>query len=400
MFERMLSRVFPCLLAAVICFGCVESKPDGSSTSTSGEMPVPPPMKVVWTATSMTDAPSARHSHTAVWTGSKMIIWGGNTGAMPLVTNTGAVYDPTTDTWKPTSLSGAPTARAAHNAVWTGSKMLVWGGFGVTNLEPAGAAYDPATDTWSPMSTTNQPELRSVPAVVWSGSKLIVWGGRIGSPAIASGGMYDLATDTWTLLNAAGAPSARYFHPAEWSGTRMLVWGGSDTADWTNTGAFFDPAGGPTGVWTNTSSTTGAPRARDRHTLSFTGKSFVAWGGWDGGLTLNTGGMLDPEANKWTEMSKTGAPTPRTNHVGIWAGGHEFVWGGCGEDLCDSSNITADGGQFVPDSMGGTWYPIDTQAALAARYSPTAVYTGDGVIVWGGRLDPQTRTNTGAFTPL
>lgn len=399
----MLPRVFSSLIAAVICLGCGETKPTETSTSSSsssGEMPVPPPMKVVWSATSMTDAPSARHAHTAVWTGSKMIIWGGNTGGMPPVTNSGAAYDPVTDTWKPTSLTGAPAARSAHNAVWTGTKMLVWGGFGETNLEPAGGVYDPATDTWAPMSTTNQPSLRSVPTTTWTGSKLIVWGGRVGSQAIGTGGIYDPATDTWTALNAAGAPSARYAHQAEWSGTRMLVWGGSDLADWMNSGAFFDPTGTPTGVWTNSTSTTGAPEARERPTLAFTGKYFVAWGGWNGGPTLNTGGLLDPEANKWIEMSTTGAPTKRVNHASVWADGHVFVWGGCAEELCTADNVIADGGQFVSDAMGGTWYPIDKQDALTARYSATVVYTGDGAIVWGGRLDPQTRTNTGAFTPL
>src|SRR5206468_13109812 len=30
-----------------------------------------------WTATSTTNAPAARFGHTAVWTGSEMIIWGG-----------------------------------------------------------------------------------------------------------------------------------------------------------------------------------------------------------------------------------------------------------------------------------------------------------------------------------
>ena len=30
-----------------------------------------------WTATSLTNAPSARYHHTAVWTGSEMIVWGG-----------------------------------------------------------------------------------------------------------------------------------------------------------------------------------------------------------------------------------------------------------------------------------------------------------------------------------
>src|SRR4030095_16684820 len=31
-----------------------------------------------WTATSTTNAPTARTGHTAVWTGSEMIVWGGN----------------------------------------------------------------------------------------------------------------------------------------------------------------------------------------------------------------------------------------------------------------------------------------------------------------------------------
>ena len=79
-----------------------------------------------WTPTSLTNAPSARNSHTAVWTGSEMIIWGGWNGP-PL--NTGGRYDPTTDSWTTTSTASAPTARLIHTAVWTGSEMIVWGGF-------------------------------------------------------------------------------------------------------------------------------------------------------------------------------------------------------------------------------------------------------------------------------
>jgi hypothetical protein len=36
------------------------------------------------------------------------------------------------DTWDPTSLINAPTARLDHTAVWTGSEMIVWGGFNTT----------------------------------------------------------------------------------------------------------------------------------------------------------------------------------------------------------------------------------------------------------------------------
>jgi hypothetical protein len=57
-----------------------------------------------------------------------MVVWGGDDGAS-LYTNTGGRYDPATDSWTPTSLSGAPSARYYQSAVWTGSVMVVWGGY-------------------------------------------------------------------------------------------------------------------------------------------------------------------------------------------------------------------------------------------------------------------------------
>ena len=36
-----------------------------------------------WTATSTTNAPSARAGHSAVWTGTEMIVWGGVPPALP-----------------------------------------------------------------------------------------------------------------------------------------------------------------------------------------------------------------------------------------------------------------------------------------------------------------------------
>src|SRR5262249_301280 len=34
----------------------------------------------------------------------------------------------TEDTWTPTTIANAPDIRAGHTAVWTGSEMIVWGG--------------------------------------------------------------------------------------------------------------------------------------------------------------------------------------------------------------------------------------------------------------------------------
>ena len=81
-----------------------------------------------WTATSTTNAPDARQNHTAVWTGTAMIIWGGDNGGSSF--RTGGKYFPGTNTWVATTMTNAPQARSFHTAVWTGHEMIVWGGFG------------------------------------------------------------------------------------------------------------------------------------------------------------------------------------------------------------------------------------------------------------------------------
>src|SRR5438876_2634167 len=81
-----------------------------------------------WTATSTTNAPDGRLYHTAVWTGSEMIVWGGYVQGGANTTNTGGRYNPGTDSWTATSTINAPEARGYHTAVWTGSEMIVWGG--------------------------------------------------------------------------------------------------------------------------------------------------------------------------------------------------------------------------------------------------------------------------------
>ena len=43
--------------------------------------------------------------------------------------NTGGRYNPSTDSWTATSTTNAPAARYDHTAVWTGSEMIVWGGY-------------------------------------------------------------------------------------------------------------------------------------------------------------------------------------------------------------------------------------------------------------------------------
>ncbi|HIO72679.1 MAG TPA: hypothetical protein EYN38_06190, partial [Flavobacteriales bacterium] len=113
-----------------------------------------------WVVVSHANTPRARSFHTAVWTGNRMIVWGGHdTPSSPL--KSGGMYDPLADTWSSMSVQNAPETRSFHTAVWTGNRMIVWGGYSGKNTLSTGGMYDPLADTWSSMSVQNAPETRS-----------------------------------------------------------------------------------------------------------------------------------------------------------------------------------------------------------------------------------------------
>ena len=56
-----------------------------------------------------------------------MIVWGGYETAAAL--NDGGRYNPAANSWTAVPTTGAPAARYRHTAVWTGSEMIVWGGY-------------------------------------------------------------------------------------------------------------------------------------------------------------------------------------------------------------------------------------------------------------------------------
>src|SRR6266542_1651940 len=190
-----------------------------------------------WAATSTINAPTAREWYTTVWTGTEMIVWGG-WGAGYL--NTGGKYNPSTDSWTATSTTNAPAARSTHAAVWTGSEMIIWGGLDPDYLN-TGGRYNPITDSWTATSATNAPTGRFLHTAVWSGSDMVIWGGKDFSGAFNTGGRYNPGTDSWTATSTTNAPSARIVHTAVWTDSQMIVWGGYGNATYFNTGGRYNP---------------------------------------------------------------------------------------------------------------------------------------------------------------
>ena len=88
-----------------------------------------------------------------------------------------------------------------------------------------------AQESWVIVSNANIPEARTLHSAVWTGSRMIVWGGGSGDvPFFETGGVYNASENTWSSMSVQNAPEARSFHTAIWAETRMIVWGGHNTA--------------------------------------------------------------------------------------------------------------------------------------------------------------------------
>ena len=334
-----------------------------------------------WTATSTTNAPSPRFVHTAVWTGTEMIVWGGWDGTNYF--NTGGRYNPSTDSWTATSTTNAPAARSA-TAVWTGSEMIVWGGATSSGYLNAGGRYNPGTDTWTPTSTTNAPVGRELPTGVWTGSEMIVWGGTNGALP-RKGGRYNPNTDSWIDTSTTNAPTGRWGHTAVWTGSEMIVWGGLTGGGEVNSGGRYNPS---TNTWIATS-TANAPFHRMLHTAVWTGTEMIVSGGTPGEGSLSTGGRYNPSTDSWTDSSTANAPTQRYEHTAVWTGSEMIVWGGTGS----AGPYFNTGGRYNPNT--DSWAATSTTSVPDARRLHTAVWTGSEMIVWGGGPDFPEGFNTG-----
>ncbi len=285
------------------------------------------PMLDSWSFTSITGAPSERWvSGSQVWAGDRFFVWGGdvrtNTGER--VCDEGSVYLASEDTWQPMSMTGSPSdCRTPMSVVWTGEQVIAWGGLAEPDNLPwmyfdDGARYTPSSNRWSPMSRGGAPSKRFRPVTLWTGSRMIVWGGcedwSTSTPCYDDGAMYDPVSDTWSPMSREGAATERRDPASVWTGSEMIVWGGSRCRGGTelcDDGFAYNP---DTNSW-RALSTVGAPLPCSRR-ATWTGRYMF--------LTGATGaGLYNPSANSWLRASNDSFDDP----VVAWTGTEVIVWG-------------------------------------------------------------------------
>jgi hypothetical protein len=199
-----------------------------------------------------------------VWTGQQVLALGSPEPEAFDQPVRAMLLDPRTDTWRVGEPIPGPSRRE-FAWVWTGQRLLVWGGHHryethypdeqavPPEAEPwaswdseqqrwvvddqewlaDGWAYDPGADTWDPISPAPVPGA-SESYATWTGTEMIVWGGTTGRDALPwqtskVGAAYTPATDTWRTIAdppVGAVGEAQSFAPwlSVWTGNEFLVW--------------------------------------------------------------------------------------------------------------------------------------------------------------------------------
>lgn len=271
--------------------------------------------------------PEIRGGAAQAWTGSELLVWGGNTGLdESTVVASGLVFDATEMTWHP--IAPAPLEpRMRMASAWTGSELLVWGGWsgrsGSEFLEGFfgdGAAYDPVSDSWRTLPPA--PIDARAPLSVWTGREMLVWGTSVRvEDRPRDGAAYDPANDSWRPI--AEAPIELTDATAAWTGTEMIVFGaalhgGNFPETPTAIGAAYEPA---SDTWRQLPESDIDPNA---NTASWLGDRLIAWD-----YSEHTS-AYSPGSDTWSSLR--GPPVDACEDVPRSVTAEGFVFGQlCGE---------------------------------------------------------------------
>jgi hypothetical protein len=325
----------------------------------------------------------------SIWTGSQMLIFGRVSRPYPARDfDVLAAYHPANRAWRrlPPGPGRKGAFQGSDTSVWTGKEMIVWG---ITT-----AAFSPLTGRWrtlppSPIASRAAPTL-----VVWTGRQMIGWGGGCCGESASDGAAYTPATNSWQKL-PTGPLAGRYASGA-WTGRELIISGGSN-AD----GKIFADAAAYTPATNSWRKLANLPVPLTQDVAVWDGNEVLLVGGrtsFGGPSPLAAHGFAyNPATNRWRRLPSMGPG--RTGQVAVWTGRQLLVWGG--ETLRARESIPPPHG-VAYEPAHNRWSALPT-SPLRGRSSPTGVWTGRQMIVWGGqpieKATPRSLNDGAAYTP-
>ena len=349
---------------------------------------------------------AARGGAVGVWTGTRLLVWGGSDGNRPYAD--GAAYDPAARVW--TKLPAAPiSGRAGADYVWTGSLLFIWGSYSdLTDSVTDGAVYDPATARWTTVPPPPFSDL-GPSAAVWTGSTVVLLtspraGPSGNGPDIVYAQSYDPTRNVWTPLPTLALPPDHGLGElsAVAVGGHVFTW-----AMWSHTVAKPNSSSTTSGV--DSYQLDASTMQWSRNTLApgdssgvlgplWTGREILVpvlstWcGGCAGPARINASGVrIDPRTSTMRPLPH--GPVSDLNANYVWTGA---VVLGIGANAQVGSARPGDTAAWDPGRNAWTTLP---RAPLAAD-DPVAVWTGTSLLVWGALFAPGGSSTSSATTGL
>jgi subtilisin-like proprotein convertase family protein/N-acetylneuraminic acid mutarotase len=192
------------------------------------------PVTNVWTEKipqGTAGSPSGRAQHRLVWDGTRVILFGGDDNGS--TRNDLWWYDPASNTWTLKISNGAvgsPSARESYSVDWDGSNVILFGGID-SSLKNDLWFYSPPSNSWSlkiAQGASGSPLSRRDHATIWSGAKMVLFGGNTGSH-LQDLWEYDPIANSWVNVitdTAPGSPPGRSEHRMVWDGSRIILFAG------------------------------------------------------------------------------------------------------------------------------------------------------------------------------
>ena len=155
--------------------------------------------------------------------GTALVLGGATAPPNTLPPPAAAVYEGTTNTWRPIALPPVPVFGATLTALRDGTVLLAGGTVG-TQTSAAAFLYQPGTNRW--VQTGDMMQARaSHSATLLGDGRVLVVGGEQNGKSLASCEIYDPGSRTWTLVKSL--PHTRVYQTSVlMSDGRVMVAGG------------------------------------------------------------------------------------------------------------------------------------------------------------------------------
>jgi hypothetical protein len=253
----------------------------------------------------------------AAWTGSRMVVWAGNSPDGPAG---GAVYDPRSNTWR--RLPKGPLGpREGYASVWTGRELLIFGGHTGDVATPTAAAVNPATGSWRRLKALDAVSgLATANGAVWDGREAIVSGNLYRHAHFVRPILFAFNPKTNKLreIDLSGAPltaqQRTQLTPGGWTGTEVVFWTGASSSS--TPVVRYNPA---TGQWKKASA---APCKPYGQTAWISDRLVAA-------CETSKLEIYTPRSDSWSTIKPGPSPfNSRESSESVWAGTDLIVWSG------------------------------------------------------------------------